>query len=348
MRRENLRRWIGLIAPALVALIASLLFVVNDTDTRAIRDGSLKILNNDAPYALLPSSMSPFSSPPHVALIGLPFVIAGARWSAFWNVFFAMPAVLGNRNSLATLAAKLLLIFTPPFLYMLASANITGTVTGIGLLFLFANAKGAIRGLAWAFLLLRPQDSWLFLIYDGIRALRSRDGMAFLTCGVIVVVPLVFTPTVFERWLTAMYYPLFIESLPGYRLSLSGTHGLGVALAFLAGVGLLRSFRLDGPRVHWRQRGDFSQAEVFWLMAVVTLVAGVYSAYYMLWLVFLIVRDYGLLRTIVLLVVTMVVGRMYMTLPNPQQIQTAMLILIAALAILSPRQMPSHDVPVTS
>jgi hypothetical protein len=336
-RSQNLRRWVGFVAPVVVALIASFFFVVNDTDTRAIRNGSLQILTNSAPYTL-ENNKSPFTSPPHVALLGLPFVVAGARWSAFWNVFFALPVVIGNRNGLATLAAKLMLIFTPPFLYMLASANITGTVTGIGLLLLLANATGPSRGLAWAFLLLRPQDGWLFLLYDGFRALRTRDLTAFLSCGVIVIIPVLFTPTVFERWFTAMYFPLFIDSLRGYTLSLSGTHGFGITLAFLLGIGVLRSFKVVDRRVVWRQKGDFSQAELFWLMAVITLVAGFYTAYYMIWLAFIIVRNYGLIRTALILFITMGVGAMYMTLPQPEQVQTGMLILIVVLAVLSPRE----------
>ncbi len=337
-QNANLLRWIGLVSPALVALVAALLFTVNDTDTLVIRNGSLQILMNDEPYELVEGNKSPFTSPPHVALIGLPFVIAGSRWSAFWNVFFSLPLVIGNKNQLLTLAAKLSLIFTPPFLYMLASANITGTVTGIGLLLLFAEVKGPARGIAWAFLLLRPQDSWTFLIYDGVKAARNRDYTAAVTTLVIVLLPLLFTPTVIERWLQAMYYPLFVDTLPGYTLSLAGTHGLVTAVAFLAIVAALRAFTFKpGMGLTRRQLADVSQAEVYWYLAVVALVAGPYTAYYMLWLAFLIVRDYGFVRTLLLLLFTMSVGVVLMTAPNPEQVQIAMLLLIMAIAVISPR-----------
>ena len=333
-------RWVAIMAALVIALTSVSIFVVNDNDTQIIRDGSLRILTNTNPYALSEANntKSGFMNPPHIALLGLPFVIFGAKWSAVWNVFFVLLIITGKVTDLRGLAVRLMFIFTAPLLLLLASANISGTTTGIGLLLLLFEVKGPLRGVAWGYLLLRPQDSWIILLYDGVRAIRARDYKAIITCTVIVLMPVLFAPDVLQRWLAAMRYPLLVDSPVGYSLSLTGTHGPLTALAFIAIVMLLRIWTYDRVSgLRWRRRDDISQAEFFWFMAIAILVLGQYTAYYMLWLSLIIVRDYGAVRALLLLIFLTVVGLLFMTEPNPERAQAGMLLTIIGMAVLSPR-----------
>ncbi len=322
----------------LVAVVIVLTFHVNENDTRVLLTGSLKIIENNLPYDLNEdnNSKSMFMTPPHISVIGMPFLVFGKRWSAFWNVLFVLIVLTHNEKSFVRLGLKLLFVFTAPFLILVASTNISGSMVGLGLIGLLSNRGGLVRGASWAFMLLRPQDVWAILIYDGIRALQQRDYKAFITAGLIVLIPLIFAWDIFQQWLQAIYYPVFIGSPVGYSLSLSSTHGLLYAIGFSLIVTLLRLvIYSDGFQLRTRQ--SYSQTEIYWLLAMASLVFGSYVSYYMIWLILIVLPNFDSLRVVVLWIIFSVVGVLTMTVPNPPVYQAGMLILIVFTALIAPR-----------
>lgn len=323
---------------ALTALGVALTFHVNTYDTYTIRQGSLDIIANEDAYQIQSNGVSIFMTPPHVAIIGLPFIILGERWVAFWNVFFILLVLTYNEKKLYGFLLKLLFVVSPPILILVAASNINGFTLGIGLLGLLSNNGKWVRGISWAFLLLRPQDSIGILIYDGIQALRQRDYLAFLTCGVIVVLPIIFSVNIFWEWAQAMYFPLFVDSPVGYTLSLQKTHGWMVSGGFLALVIWLRFSRFSRLKgLQLRSIRSLPQIEIYWILFIVVLVIGSYVSYYAIWLVLVILGIYSGLRTLLLWTLFLVIGAFTMIAPTPTTYQLGLLTLIILTAIITPR-----------
>lgn len=333
---------------ALASLGAVTVFHANENDTRVISEGALKIIADEAPYELDGRAYTTFMTPPHVSFLGLPFLIFGPDWSAFWDTFFVLLVLTFNERWLQALLAKLLFMGSAAVIILIAAANITGTVTGIGLLLLLLHVSGFGRGVAWAFLLLRPQDGWAFLLYDGLRSLWERDFLAPLVTLSILLVPLVFSLDIYREWLGAMYFPLFVDTPVGYSLSLRATAGLPIAFLFYAVVVGIRSVVITpGFKLRWRSPTQMSEAERFWLLGVAALMLGTYTAYYQLWLVLIIVRDYKAGRTLLLLAIWTVVGFSTMVVISPERFQVGLIILILITALISPRSQPPQTDEVT-
>ena len=326
----------------LTALWVALTFHVNTYDTHTIRQGSLDVIANVTAYQLQSNGISIFMTPPHVAIIGLPFIIFGERWTAFWNVLSILLVITNKEKTLYGFLSKLLFVVSPPIVILVAASNINGFTVGIGLLGLLSNRGKWIRGISWAFLLLRPQDSIGILIYDGIQALRQRDYLAFLTCGVLVFSPIVFSMNIFSEWAQAMYYPMFVDSPVGYSLSLQKTHGLGIAVIFLVGILFLRLITFSPSNgFQLRTIHSLPQIEVYWLLSVTVLVLGNYVSYYMVWMVLIILEICSGFRTFLLWIIFGIVGVLTMVTPNPPVYQLGLLILMLAVALIAPRQQPT-------
>lgn len=333
----NFQRFVIFIALTGVAVSAALIFVVNTNDNSIHIEAVRRFFTGDALYVNW-DELS-FANPPHSPPLIAPFVIFGARWSAFWNLFFILYCFVGQQQKLASSLAKLLFIFSAPLLYVAASANVTGIVAGIGLIVLLNRVKGFWRGLAWAYLLVRPQDGWAFILYDVYRALRERDYWAFITAGTIVLLPFLFAPNLFLAWwrILPSVSPIVTS------LSLTKTHGLLIGLLFFMFIVALRLFDWSNGKLSWRLPTQWTETERFWLCAVLALVVGPYTVYYMLWLMFIPLRDYGVWRTLILFAFVTIVGFLFMTQADPAAAQFGMLLVLIFIGLFMSRRVTTPE-----
>ncbi|MFN8373953.1 MAG: hypothetical protein U0694_13885 [Anaerolineae bacterium] len=267
----NFQQFVIFVALVSITIASAMIFVVNTNDNSIHIEAVRRFFAGGALY--LSWEELSFANPPHSPPLIAPFVILGARWSAFWNMFFILYCFMNRRQPLIASLAKLLFIFTPPLLYVAAAANVTGIGAGIGLILLLSHRKGALRGLAWAYLLVRPQDGWAFLLYDAYRAWRERDYWAFVIAANVMALPIVSAPEIFAAWLRILpdVSPIVTS------LSLTKSHGLFYGLLFFGLIVALRLYHWDNHRLRWRAPTGWPELERFWLCAVLVLVTGPYT-----------------------------------------------------------------------
>lgn len=279
-------------------------------------------------------------SPTHTAFLVAPFVLLGPDAAAFWNVVFILILLTGNRTGGAAIAT-LALVVSPPLVFVIAAANVPGITTALGLIFILADKRGPIRGLAWAFLAGRPQDNVLTLLWSGLESMRQRDWRAFAVAGMLMV-PSAIT---LNHWIQAIpASPEFfrIETGTFYSLGMLLNAGLPATLLF---VTVFLAYRLIVVRrapasrstkftFALRRRSDISRTEFAWILNAIWLVLSPYYFVYQLWMVLLPVREYGAIRTIVLAAGSMVIGLLFMrelTMPGVYYGGMALLIFVALL-----------------
>lgn len=279
-------------------------------------------------------------NPNHTAFLIAPFVMFGPDFAAFWNVLFILMLLIGTRTSWAALAT-LLFALSPPMVFVVAAANIPGITTALGLLFILADKRGPVRGLAWALLAARPQENALTLLWTGIESIRQRDWQAFAFAGLLLI-PAFLT---LDSWLKIITRTAgTFQITPGgyYTLSIPNNSGIVAAAVFLGAFLAYRFivlYRTATPdrrvAVTLRRRSDISRAEFAWSVIVFGLMLTPYYTMYMLWLVLLPVREFGVRRTLLLFAASMIIGMVFMrelTMPGVYYGGLALLVTVALIA----------------
>lgn len=282
-------------------------------------------------------------NPPHSYIFLTPFVLFGERTAAFWNLLPIMLLFIHWQTDLKRDSAKLLMLLTPPLLYVSASANISGVVAA-GLLLLLARQRGIVRGLAWVMLTIRPQDTLTLLVVEGVLALYQRDWKAFLIAAIIGFFPAIFYPQIFVVW----FVDLATSTRNGdYSLSITPNQGLLAALGFLALIVSLRAVEWRDGRLALRRWRDVSLLERWWGCLLIQMIAGPYTSYYAIWMLLIPLRHYGLWRTLLIFVLQMGIGLAFMTQADPAVQQIGFLISIVVVALIAPRREPQYaDAPL--
>lgn len=281
---------------------------------------------------------------PHAALM-LPFVL-GMHWASFWVAFSITLVYLGDlRRPLMALGRMPYLLSAYAF-FAFSAANLIAA-TAFGLLILLQRAKGWWRGFAWALLMIRPQDSLPWLLYDGVQALRERDWRAFVTTGAVLVFPaLVYGPGIYLDWLTIMRN----YSTEGARedfavVNFSLVYNTGIALALSAGVVVLRFVRWAGGRPRLRGWGEMPYTEKLWLMCVAWYISQPYGTYTMLWLIVFGVRVFKPGRALLTYALLLAVSLYGFTVFDPVRAVWGVVLSIYVMALLFPRDRAQMDLP---
>lgn len=191
-----------------------------------------------------------YFNPPHTIFYVAPFVFWGARVLAFVNIFMILILLIGvQRGFISTTLIGLATILTPQILFIVASVNILGLTTALGLWFLLQYPKKFGRAMAWTALSGRPQDSGLLLLVDGWRAFQQRDWGAF-RWSIVLTLP---TWVLFLEWIRS-----FPNRLPGNTLSPAFHLGYVWATLYVTGVILI-----------WFWFKSREQVSQYWLLIVV-------------------------------------------------------------------------------
>lgn len=345
METENtsphIKRFILFAAVLLTAVFTALNYHVNDHDTMFFSNVMWDFVRGNYDYqsneglSLFPDEdfvvggMN-YMNPPQSAYLILPFLAFTPRWSAFWNLFFIMLVLVGNAEQLNRALARLTLIFTAPLIVVAAAANFVGIATGLGLFILLIAGRGWLRGIAWAFMLTRPQDTFMILAYELVTSLRQRDWRAYVTCAALLLIPVIqYDPFIYVRWLSTP-----VVSAKNLGLTVDSPV---LAVSFVLVIFAIRFVNWQDGRFTWRRWGSLPKVEQFWLLTVTGHILGPYTSYYMIWMFLLPVRNYAIWRTVVLFVGVTVIGLLFFTAADRIVFQRGMVILVTFVAVLTPR-----------
>ncbi|HYO87740.1 MAG TPA: hypothetical protein VER79_03780 [Candidatus Limnocylindrales bacterium] len=293
-----------------------------------------------------------YGNPPHSAIYTAPFVLFGPHVAAFFGVVFVMILFVGERRGAAALLT-LLFVLSPPVMFLIAEAGLTGVTTGLGLIFLLADKRGPMRAFAWAMLTVRPHDTPLVVAWSGLEALRQKDWKA-IVLAVFLVLPTLLT---LDRWLSILptdSSQLSIDPGDFYTLSIPLNSGIPAAILFLGLVLLFRGVaarRTEAgrpwPALALRRPKDFSRTEFFWLLSVIWLMLMPYYLVYMMWIVMFPVREYGPVRTLLLFVGSLAIGFIaFRDFSNPQ-LYYGGLLLVVLVTVLTPKPCASFRPALT-
>lgn len=304
---------------------------VNSHDTDYFLDAMGEFWAGDFAYG--ENTEPPFSymSPPHAAIIAYPFLIFGHYWSAFWDLFFVFFLLMGVKDRLMPNLLKLIFLFSPPILYVIAAANMT-TVTGIGLVLLLNGAKGYTRGVAWAFMLVRPQDTLLILLFEAALGLYERDWRAFAaTAGILVIPALMYSPMIYPQWLGSL-------ARDGSYLGIWETRGSLIALAVIVAVFLPRLVTFNRENgLSLRSFREMYMLEYYWLMIAFLMIVGPYTRVWMIWLTLIPLRNMNTLRTLIFFAITTVAGILFMRFNVHSTMQWGMIAIMISASWLMPQ-----------
>lgn len=285
--------------------------------------------------------------PLHTAIITAPFNMLGEQGAGFWNTAFILMVLIGFRRGGASLAT-LLFAISPPVAFVIASANMPGYTSGLGLIFILAERVGPLRAYGWALMLCRPQDSVFVLIWSAQRALRQRDWVAFVLAGLIVLPSLL----TLQHWLQII--PQNSDQLQRnignyYSMSIAVNNGLPLALAVIV---LIFAYRLH--HFHWlngrlemrrRKLGALTLTEWVWLLTSAWFMVSPYYLIYMLWMLLLPLRLCDIKRTLLAWVSVLVIGVFYMQTPDTAKLYIGGLWVLLLMTLLTPK-LDAADAPV--
>ena len=261
----------------LVALVISQTFWLNSFDWEILSDGTREFFNGQNPY-----TVTGYFSPPHMPLVGFPTIL-GVRFNALLNAAFLLYVLGGGKTN------WLFVLFSPFFVISIGEGNIF-FVTCLGLLIIFSERKGVLRGLAWAMLTCRPQDALLVAGYDGFRALRHRDWRAIITATILVVPPFIlhgidWLHTLAEVGNSSVEYTLSIRENAGYL----------VAIVFAIGIVSARFVEATSHTMVIRTWTRMPRSEQAWiLMAVGWILVAPYVTIYQITYSLLLLRPLDL------------------------------------------------------
>ena len=134
--------------------------------------------------------------------------------------------------------SALWLMLSPAFLALVASSNVEWIMIGSGLWLSYRSGnRGYARGVAWLLLTCKPQTTFIFLIFDGIRAVHQRDWRAFAVSGTVAGICLAI-------------WPGFLNNMGVFQMfSVSTVYYYGVPGALLATLFIVA--------VRWSRRSDW-------------------------------------------------------------------------------------------
>ncbi len=288
--------------------------------------------------AIIPS----YVNIPHAAVMW-PFILE-MHWASFWVAFAIALVLLGDLRRPLNALARLPFLLSAYAFFAYSVANVIAA-TAFGLLILLYRLKGWWRGLAWALLMIRPQDSVPWLVYDGMQALRERDWRAFVVAGVFVVFPvLMYGPTIYLDWLTLMQN----YSADGIReyfalVNFSLVYNTWTALALSTGVIVLRFVHWDAGRLHLRRWREMPYTEKLWLMCAAWYISQLYGTFTMLWLIVFGVRIFKPRRALITYGLLLAVSLYGFTVFEPVRNVWGVVLSIYAMALVFPRDVANMD-----
>ncbi len=359
MARQPMNETISKFAKALsnpailfiVILIASFMVIsvlqVNSYDNTIHRRASFNVLflhrfPFDDP---IEQRVTLYFHPTHTAILTAAFVLFREKIAAWWNFVFIIIVLIGFRRGRPAYTT-LLFLLSPPLIFVAAAANMPGFTTALGLIFVLANKRGALRGYSWAMMFGRPQDNVFGLLFDFARALKQRDWIAFLIAGLLTL------PT----WITLQHWLTIIPRndtdlrwrIEGYyTLSASINSGMVVAVLFVLLILVYRLIIIDlttKPTLkvsfRRRQRIEVSLTEWMWLGNLAWLMFTPYYLMYMVWMMLLPLRLYSAKRTLICWVGVMLIGIQYMhsLTYHFDDVYIGGLILVLWIAVLTPKK----------
>ncbi len=193
----------------------------NTTDYDNYTGALRTFLNGGSPY-----QFDYYYLPPWAAFILAPIAQQPlATWLALYVAIFVAAMIdLGELSAL-------LLILTPTFFALIFSSNPEWLFVGTGLWLIYRLPRGWGRGLAWLLLTCKPQTTVLFLLFDGIDALRQRDWKAIGLAAFVSIG----TTALYPDFLFRLSRPVLLWSMGLYV-----NYGLVAAIAATIGILLLR------------------------------------------------------------------------------------------------------------
>jgi hypothetical protein len=227
-------------------------------------------------------------------------------------------------------------------IFVFAAVNMPGVTTALGLIFLLARKKGALRGYAWAMMAGRPQDNVLTLLWSGFNALRERDWAAFFF-GAGLMLPTIVT---LNHWLSILprsSSQLAIQPGDFYTLSLPYYIGTVPALLVVGAIigwrlivveARLKNFRLTARR---RDLATVSLTEFVWLTYVVWLLLEPYFLVYVLWVLLLPLRLFSTARTLIAFPLIFIIGAAMLGTLRFDSAWIGGLLTVLVIALLTPK-----------
>ena len=340
LERVYYQRWFLLLLLSMLIIGAIRVLQVNSTDNAFQSRASWNVYAHhrfpfDDPAEQIKRS---YYHPVHTAFLTAPFLMFGQHLAAFFNVFIIMMLLIGDRVGWAALAT-FAFVLSPPLIYVFAAVNMPGVTTALGLIFLLARKRGAIRGYAWAMMACRPQDNAATLIWDAIGALRGRDWSAFLFAAGLMLPTLV----TLSDWLSILptdESQLAIQPGDFYTLSLPINIGVIPALLIVGGIILWRFLIVQGRRVRVRALESITLTERVWLIYVVWSLLQPYFLAYVLWVMLLPVRLYGAGRTLIAFVLIFMLGAFTLNTLELDSAWFGALLITLVMALLTPKTKP--------
>ncbi len=329
---------------ALIAGIAAATYLVNDHDNQIHRQLAERFfLGGDGDiytYELDGQTRTGYYLPHSGPFIAV-FTYLGPRYSAFWDLAVILLLITSTSQRWSELGTRSLVIFTPLVLFATAAANISGTMTGLGLLLLLTQRRGVPRGIAWAMLLIRPQETVFVLLVDGLLSLWQRDWRALATIAVFIVLPPIFYGVgIYWRW-----YTLVTGFLPGRDdyLDYLNIHGPVAAAALLGVLILLRSFKFQQGRLTLRSLDDIPVSELYWLLIMMIFIFGEYTRLYGVWSVFLLLRHSSPREAVLIIGLSLLIGVFWLTEWDFDRFGNGLAITMVMIATFAGRSLPPNQ-----
>jgi hypothetical protein len=217
---EPQHRALFMLALFITIFITSRLFIqpINTTDFDVHIRGLSAFWQGQDPYA------ADYVTPPWSLLLLAPIMHQPIQtWLALSiTLFVCIILDLGRPAGLITL-------IHPVIMTLIASANPEWIYIGTGLWIIHRFPNGWGRGVGWLFLTCKPQTAFLFLLVDGVMALRERDWRAIVVSGVVAVGSVLFVPD----------YLNFLQTRLHMIWSVSVLYHLGVVGAVVVTVAIL-------------------------------------------------------------------------------------------------------------
>ena len=281
-----------------------------------------------------------FINMPHSVYL-LPF-LGNMYWASFWVAFGILLVITGDHGKPLYALSRLIFLLSAYVFYPISPANLF-FATAFGLILFLQRPTGWLRGFTWALFLIRPQDALLWLVYDGVLALRTRDWKAFVIAAAIVLSPMLFGygPLLYRDWFLTFinYSHVSARFTP---IDFADVYALPGALAFCAFVAIIRAFRWENGRFALRRWDEITFTEKLWLMSMVIYVTQGYGTYTMLWLIIIPIRIMKPGRVLLAYVLTLPISLWAFVQLTPIRAVYGVLLSILVFALLIPRNIPQE------
>ena len=323
----------------ITSFVALFTFHINDHDVFYFSDSFLAFLRGEYHYEYTDGLIG-FMNPPHAAYL-YPLLWHRVSWAAFWLILTITLIYIGNAPKPQDFIARLLFLLTPYFLYVIAAVNLY-IATAIGLYLLLNRVRGIGRGVMWVLLLVRPQDSVLWLVYDGIRALRERDWTAIGTAIFIAGLPALHAgPGIYRKWFDILlWFNTARADLP--QISANAVYGSWLAIILSLFITAMRAFYWQDNKFQRRNWQDITQTEILWLLFVWSFSMG-YGSYTMIWMFLLPIRIMPARRNIILYAMLMPVSMALLSSWDVTRASWGVFVTIFLVSILLPHTQNAEE-----